>query len=923
MKISLTRNRTGITRIAVCSLAGFLLSGLESFSTETIHDLPPLGVVGSQLPLAMEERFAPVTLLTSEDLTLFGAQTPIEGLRRLPGLMGSTATENDSNAGTGAAGINLRGMGASSTLVLINGRRAGSFSDVNQIPLAALRSVQVLQAGAAATYGADALAGAVDFQFNDSPESNRIHVLYGNTSRRDSSVYQAGFLTGMRNGSLHITLAGEVYRRGTIQARDRAVSRSSDLRPYGAGNLGDPFLAGTAYFFNPAVSGFGHGILREGVDNPQSLADYRAFDYQEDLYNYREMTPAIPGQERYSFYGSARMRLSDNVSVFGDVLLSDIQQFNGYAAAPFGVPYDSPYTNLLDADSVPYPVYRTVELGPRSDTFRFNSLRTVFGLRGQVENFNWESAFLYNRAKGHNSMSGFPELNALIPLVNSGAFNPYGRAFSTGTATINGLNYSWDNAQALRDAGGQARDHYDSVLRVWDFKINGPLFEIPGGEVDVAVGIEYRDEDSGTEPDVLIQEGRALGFNQLFPFHAGRSVRAGFAEARVPLVGEGNRLPGLFAFDLNAGVRHERFRYDGEDPATGMPAGPRFRSTDSKFGFRYQPSSEWTLRSSYSTAFRAPTPNEIFSAGGTEFPTVVDPLGFSPGLFQTMVSVSGNIDLQPETSRTWSLGGAWSPEALGGFFVSADYYNVERRNVIGDSTQLILNLNAEGQGQGYPDVSNPSNVVFDPAAPFADRISRNPDGSLGQSRVHIDAERFNVAANKIEGFEIFLRYDHSGLLEGSLRHEWMFNYILKWDLITAPGTPAQSFAGRFRDPNSDDFAPGSIPRFQGYYRLVYERSQWLFSGTINHVDSFEDDHFFLETIDSRKVGSWTTVDALVQYSFTGSLHALTSDLSLTLGATNLLDRAPPVAVGAFNDNYDTSTHSIRGRSFYLRVAKEW
>ncbi len=908
---------------AFSTLALCTVLGLDRLSAETVFELEPVRVVGSHLPLAMDERFAPVTLITADDLNLFGAQTPIEGLRKLPALAGATATENDSNAGTGAAGINLRGMGPSSTLVLINGRRAGSFSDVNQIPLSGLQAVHVLQAGAAATYGADALAGAVDFQFDDSPSATRTHLLYGNTSKRDSNVYQAGFLTGMQTGALRIAIAGEYYRRGTIYARDRELSRSADLRAFGGGNLGDPSLSGTAYFFNPGISGFGHGILVDGVDYPQSLDDYRPFDYNEDLYNYREMTPAIPGQERYSLYTSLGAKLNENLSFFGDFLLSDIQQFNGYAAAPFGVPFDSPYTALLNADAVPYPVYRTVELGPRNDTFRFNSLRTVTGLRGQIDRFSWEGAFLYNRAKGHNSMSGFPELNALIPIVNSGAFNPYARAFSTGSVEINGQSYSWDNARSLQSVEGTARDHYDSVLRVWDFKVDGPVFEITGGEVDVVIGVEYREEDSGVEPDLKVQEGRALGFNQLFPFYAGRSIRSGFAETRVPLIGEANRRVGIYAMDLNAGIRHERFRYEGEDPATGSPAEPRFRSTDSKLGLRYQPSRDWTLRLNYSTAFRAPTPIEIFSAGGTEFPTVVDPLGYSPGLFQTMVNVSGNVDLQPEESETWSFGGAWSPERLRGLFVSIDYYNVDRRNVIGDSTQLILNLNAEGQGPDYPDASDPTNVQFDPNAPFADRIFRNPDGSLGGNMVHVDAERFNVAANKIQGFEVFVRFDHSGILDGSVRHELMVNYFMKWDLITAPGTPAQNYVGRFRDPSTDDFAPGSIPRYQGYYRFTFERSNWLLSGTLNHVDSFEDDPFFLETVDSRTVGSWTTVDALVQYAFGDSRQAPVRNLTLSLGVNNLFDRAPPVAVGAFNDNYDTSTHSIRGRSLFLRVQKEW
>lgn len=916
------RGKVSVFPVAVAALISMIPTA-QGQDAERVFELEPLGVIGSQLPLALEERFSPVTLVSAEDLSVSIARTPVEALRQLPGLVGSTATENDSNGGTGAAGINLRGMGSSSSLILINGRRAGSFSDVNQIPMTGLLSIQLLHAGAAATYGADALAGAVNFQFDDLPANNSLNLLYGNTSRRDSAVYQMGFVTAVRNNGLRMTIAGEYYRRDTIYARDRGVSRSPDMRPYGGSNLGDPTLPGSAYFLNPAITGFSQGILRDGVGFPQSLGDYRAFDYSEDLYNYRETTPAIPGQERHSIYSSLNLDLSDRIRFFADFLLTDIQQFNGYAPAPFGVPFASPYSGLLDPNAWPYPVYRTLELGPRRDTFRFNSLRTVVGLKGRLNQFNWESAFLYNRAKGHNTMSGFPELNALIDETESGAFNPYARAYSSGTVVVFGNSYSWDNSEALRRASGTARDHYDSILRMWDFKINGSIWDLPGGALDIAAGLEYREEDSGNVPDPLVQQGRVLGFNQTQPFAADRTARAGFLESKIPVFGDENRINWVHALEVNAGIRHERFQYNGVDPATGAQSGPRLQSTDQKLGLRYQPASEWTLRSSYSTGFRAPTSNEIFSADGTDFPTVVDPLGFTPGLFQTMVNVSGNVDLKPETSSTWAAGVAWSPRMMDGLYVSVDYYSTSRRNVIGDSTQLILNLNAEGQGAGFPDASDPTNVVFDPGAPFANRIFRNPDGSLGMNQVHVDAERFNVAENRIQGIELALAFGHTGPLDGFIRHDLMMNYFIAWDLITAAGTPAQNYVGRFRDPSTDDFSPGSIPRYKGFYRVSYEIASWFAAATLQYTDSFYDDPFFLESVDSRKVGSWTTLDLLLEYRFGSGVSGLIKDLTIGIAAENIFDRPPPVAVGAFNDNYDTSAHSIRGRSFYLRVRKDW
>ena len=103
----------------------------------------------------------PVTVYTAEALLNQGANTPIEGLRQLPSFVGNTATENDSNGGDGQAFINLRALGAGNTLILINGRRAFGFKNINAIPIGALARAEVLKDGASAIYGSDAVAGVV------------------------------------------------------------------------------------------------------------------------------------------------------------------------------------------------------------------------------------------------------------------------------------------------------------------------------------------------------------------------------------------------------------------------------------------------------------------------------------------------------------------------------------------------------------------------------------------------------------------------------------------------------------------------------------------------------------------------------------------------------------------------------------------
>lgn len=169
-------------------------------------------VTGSYIPTAETESALPVTVYTAEVLQKQGANMPVEGLRQLPSFVGNASTENDSNGGTGQAGINLRSMGQQNTLVLMNGRRlflgretsATPQPDINAIPIAALARTEVLKDGAAAVYGSDAVAGVVNFIMLNGPgeapyEGAELFALYGNTTEKDGHVRQLYLRGGVKS----------------------------------------------------------------------------------------------------------------------------------------------------------------------------------------------------------------------------------------------------------------------------------------------------------------------------------------------------------------------------------------------------------------------------------------------------------------------------------------------------------------------------------------------------------------------------------------------------------------------------------------------------------------------------------------------------------------------------------------------------
>src|SRR6476646_10152208 len=216
-------------------------------------------VTGSYIPTAETESALPVTVYTAEVLKKQGANTPAEGLRQLPSFVGGNngQSENDSNSGTGAAFINLRGIGPTNTLVLVNGRRTFNFNDINALAIGSLSRTEVLKDGASAVYGSDGVSGVVNFILLNGPgekpyEGAELYALYGNTTEADAhvrQVYLRGGVTGLE-GKVSIAAAGEYYSRANLFSRDREIATTGDKsnNPTGLGlggqNTNSPTFGG-------------------------------------------------------------------------------------------------------------------------------------------------------------------------------------------------------------------------------------------------------------------------------------------------------------------------------------------------------------------------------------------------------------------------------------------------------------------------------------------------------------------------------------------------------------------------------------------------------------------------------------------------------------------------------------------------------
>jgi iron complex outermembrane recepter protein len=430
-------------------------------------------VTGSYIPTAETESALPVTVYTAEVLRKQGANTPVEGLRQLPSFVGNAATENTSNGGDGSATINLRGIGAVNTLILVNGRRTFNFNDINALPVGALSRVEVLKDGASAVYGSDGVAGVVNFILLNGPgekpyEGAELYALYGNTTETDAhvrQVYLRGGVTGL-DGKVSIAAAGEYYSRANLFSRDREISRTADASnsPTGLGlggqNTNSPTFGGrvsvlpSASTLPGAIPSNGGTLVLINLSNNQiTPGSYRRFEpvasafpppgslpgdfaaaTDPSRFNFRAFSPAIAGMEKAMYYVTGRYKIfGEGLQIYGDIMYSKVKQDNGLAGSPFSLSSAAngqsearassfnPFGNNLS--SVQYRTQQ--EMANRRTFYDKDYYRYVVGINGDfnikdngfISRFGYDSGFVYERLNYHSTDTGDARRSYLRALI--------------------------------------------------------------------------------------------------------------------------------------------------------------------------------------------------------------------------------------------------------------------------------------------------------------------------------------------------------------------------------------------------------------------------------------------------------------------------------------------------------------------------
>lgn len=863
-------------------------------------------VTGTYLPGA--DSPSPVIVLTQDDMARSGRATAADTLAALPqnftgaafeGSAGTRADRRGGNLGY-ATGVNLRGLGADATLVLVNGRRvagtgsAGEFADISNLPSAAIQRADVLLDGASALYGADAVGGVVNIILKSRFEGAESRLRVGGTSDGGAEEILVSHTGGFSWPGGSLLAAYEVHDRSELRAEDRRATRSADLRPLGGSDRRLLHAApGNIMAFDPATGSFDpyYAIPRNQDGVGLTPGDFLAGEVNRT--NQNEGQWFLPHQRRQSVFAAARQALPGGFSLDGDLRYTE-RDYELKTPAEIGtltVTSANPYFVSPTGETSHEIAYSYInDLGPARADGRTRSLGGAAGVDGRVLGWNVAAYVSGAREISGRTLSNRVQSTFLAEALGRTPDNP-DTAFNTAVdGFFNPFGDPAGNSAAVLDfiGSGYSRIEHTSTVGSFNLKVDGTLLELPGGPLRMAAGVDLRRERFETEGENFLS---GLTPTVSAPTDYERDVSAVFTELRAPLVGAANVRPGLERLELSLAARLERHEGIGD-------------TTNPKIGLIYSPTSDLLLRASYGTSFRAPSLQELYTTYrlGPAF------LNRGGGNVLTVIQYGGNPDLDPETARSVTTGFVWTPSAVEGLRIEGGWFRTRFNDRIGN-----------------PVSENISNALNDPSlAPFVrfvDPTANAEDRALVQSLLDhpgnfnphvmpvtaygavVDNRYVNASRVEVEGLDLSGRYefDLSGgqaLIDGSVTH------LLSYDRDITETSPTESLVG----------TPHFPARWRGRIGGRWTSGPLTLGLSANHVSGGRD------PLGGRAIEAWTTFDGQVRYDFQDGWG---DGLSVTLNVLNLANAEPPFYDAASGIGYDPANTNALGRQMSLQLVKRW
>ncbi|WP_394129091.1 TonB-dependent receptor plug domain-containing protein [Shewanella maritima] len=851
---------------SACAIAVALVMSPVAVAAD--EDVERIEVTGTHIKRTDMEGASPMSVLTAEDIARSGAQDISQLLSKLPESGSGTFSTQGNNAddtANGGAAVSLRGLGADSTLVLLNGRRIAvssfaksidtAFVDINSIPISAVKRIDIVKDGASATYGSDAIAGVINIILKKDFEGFEVNGKLAETVEDGGGQQSASMLFGTQSadGKSHTTIILDYFKERETLFGDRDYSKSADQTANGGSDFRSS--AGNPGSYIPATIGADGSILPKSdqyswMPDPNCPDDRVKGPYCR--YDYAPVMTSTPESSRVGLSVFQDYQFNDDVKLFAEMMYQHNESVIKGAPSPsFGEFYMLNDNPLFASGAAvnPFPGEdltmrrRTTETGPRQKSAESDSARLVLGLNGALSDWEWEVAYTYSYNRNHEyGEQGFVWTPRLQEAINAGEFNPL---------STTQPDHVIDDISVSTTRNGKSTTH------AVDGKIFGDLFDMPAGAVGMAVGFEYREEKLSDTPDELFKRGEIFG-TEATEASGERDQTSIFIEFAVPLMEN---------LEAQLAARYEDYSDFGN-------------TTNPKIALRYTPFDNVTLRASWGEAFRAPSLVQLGLGSTQESPGLVDsvrcPLTQAEEdctAQERTVIFSGNPDLQPEESTSYNVGGVWA--ITDQLSVGLDYWNYDQEDLITSDTQYLVDTQGDN-----PDV-----------------VKREPSSGGVPGRIIEIYDQFgNLGSQKTDGVDFDIKYQ----LETDGMGDFGFTYNMTWvntfDQIREDGTKRE-LAGEYQHPE-----------YRWTAGMNWGVSDWQASARVNYIGEY---------MDNIDAGADGTIDAMLTVDANVTYIGL-QQWSFTLGSNNMFNQEPSFSAADFM-GYDQATHSAIGALWYVKA----
>ncbi|WP_232731312.1 MULTISPECIES: TonB-dependent receptor [unclassified Janthinobacterium] len=883
----------------------------------TGENIQKVEVTGSSIKRAEAETISVIQTLTRKDIEQTGKASIADVVRSISADNNGSISGSFTNGFAGSAsGVSLRGLSVSSTLVLINGRRTApygfgddgqrSFVDLNSIPLDAVDRIDILKDGASAIYGSDAIAGVVNIILRQNYVGKTISANVGQSGHGDGTVTSISGAIGfgdMDTDKFNVFATLDAKKSGEIKQsnRDKWIGQA-DARPWGgrdqragqttAGNGGGSSFLGTLRPISPKL---GNVTNLPGSCDPINLDPTGGSSNDNSrggcLWDPVQFATIQPKTENVNLFMRGTLALGANAQGYTEVGIfkSKADTYttpSGLTGAGFDLvnarvnntgtgpdqllmPANHP-DNILGVDARP----RWVDASrPRVSNLETTVTRVLAGVKGTYANWDYDTGLMYAESKTDRTQTGYYRTSALRTALNNGTFR-------IGKGVINSPEVLALVSPTLSNSG-------TTKSTSLDFKASRELFQLPGGMMGLALGAEYRKEETNSQstPYTDINDIVGLGYSAS---QGSRNVKALYAELAAPVMKE---------LELQFALRSDDYSDYG-------------RSTTPKVGFKFTPASAVAFRGTYAEGFRAPSAAENGNSAVAAFTSIAsDPvrcavtkLPIDCSSQQVGAITIGNKNIKPETSKSYSLGMVLEP--IKNISLSIDWWKIVR----------------DGEING----SDPGAVVANPAGyPDAEIVRGEPTSNfpgLAGPILMVKAPYLNAGKTKTSGIDLDLRGKYNAGEYGRFNSGVTVTYMKEFTRTNADGTVLQ-FAGTHGDVNLS--GNGGTPKTKVRLTLGWDQGPVNVTANMNYVSSISNKNEVngdCLDVDANEVpykncriASFTTTDLFAKWN-------VTKQWELTASITNLFDKMAPLDVQTYGRiNYNPSLHQSGavGRYFTL------